>query len=587
MTPGSGPPTAPPAASPRRQLVELLRPYKLRIAVLSIAYGASGLLEASVIFLLVQVAVAVSADGSAVEFEFGRLPEQTISVESLFALLIMAAVARLGLQLLGAFVAPKMQADVVAGLRERAARSYLAARWETQGTERHGRMEVLQQEISQVGGLVQQFTGILSAALATVAMLVSAVLVDWLAALLMVIVGLALFVLLRPLGQRARKATKRAADLNRRIASRLAETVRTIKDIQVFGVSDSVASELSEEIEASRGASQRSQTMLQVGPVAYQGLSILVIIVVLAALYSANVTDLGSLAATVMLLYRALAYGQKLQNGYHRMTSRLPFLIEVNAVLDRFDTAKRTESGIRVDRLGAWHFDGVGYTYPDGTVGLASLDLIVQRGELVGLAGPSGAGKSTLTSLLLRLRTPTSGSLRLSGIPIADIDQRDWTRLVAFVPQEPQLIEASVADNIRFHRPEISMVAIEAAARSAGIHDEIMASEGGYERIVSPTGTSMSGGQIQRISIARALAGDPEVLILDEPTSALDSLAEGTIRDTISQLAGTVTVFVVSHRGSTLDSVDRLVHLENGTATIETAVPHLAAQTAVTTTSPT
>jgi ATP-binding cassette, subfamily B, bacterial len=187
----------------------------------------------------------------------------------------------------------------------------------------------------------------------------------------------------------------------------------------------------------------------------------------------------------------------------------------------------------------------------------------VPAGETVGIVGPSGAGKSTLVQILLRLREPTTGVYLVNGVPASTVSSEDWHRVVACVPQDPRLIDGSVLDNIRFFR-EIDDEMVERAARLAQIHDDVVAWPSGYETMVGQRADAVSGGQRQRICLARALAGEPDVLVLDEPTSSLDLRSESLIQESLATLSGRITLFVVSHRLSMLSACDRVMVLSAG-----------------------
>ena len=203
------------------------------------------------------------------------------------------------------------------------------------------------------------------------------------------------------------------------------------------------------------------------------------------------------------------------------------------------------------------------FAYEPGQPVLREIAFEIAGGEAIGIIGPSGAGKSTLVQILLGLRSPTGGRYLVNGTPADQFARKDWHRLVAYVPQDPQLLYATVAENIRFLR-DIDDEAIRHAARLAGIHDEIMAWPDGYETVVGPRANAVSGGQQQRICLARALAARPQMLILDEPTSALDPHSELLIRESLHGLRHELTLFVVAHRLSTLDLCERIMVILDG-----------------------
>jgi ABC-type multidrug transport system fused ATPase/permease subunit len=161
------------------------------------------------------------------------------------------------------------------------------------------------------------------------------------------------------------------------------------------------------------------------------------------------------------------------------------------------------------------------------------------------------------------LRAPSAGSFLVNGIPADQFKCEHWHARVAYVSQEPSLIHASVSENIRFFR-SLDDAAVERAARLAGIHDEVLRWSSGYETLIGPRADAISGGQQQRICLARALAAEPEVLVLDEPTSALDPHAEFRIQESLASLKDQLTLFVVAHRMSTLDICGRVMVIVDG-----------------------
>jgi ATP-binding cassette, subfamily B, bacterial len=206
----------------------------------------------------------------------------------------------------------------------------------------------------------------------------------------------------------------------------------------------------------------------------------------------------------------------------------------------------------------------VRFAYVPGEDVLRDVSFEARRGEAIGIVGPSGAGKSSLVQIMLRLRVPAAGTLLINGEDAALFRRADWQRRVAYVPQTPQLIWGTVADNIRFHRPEITDAQVEDAARKAHIHDEILSWPQGYRTVVGQRASAVSGGQRQRLCLARALAGSPDVLILDEPTSALDVRSEQAVQQSLEEVKDDVLLFLVAHRLSTLSVCDRVMVIVEG-----------------------
>ena len=211
-------------------------------------------------------------------------------------------------------------------------------------------------------------------------------------------------------------------------------------------------------------------------------------------------------------------------------------------------------------------FEHVTFAYPgrpDVTV-LKDFSLELKSGEVVAIVGPSGAGKSTIASMLYRLYDPLHGRLTLDGRPYAELDAEWLRRQVGVVAQEPLLFSTSIADNIRYGRPDATDAEVEAAARLANAHGFISAFPEGYQTLVGERGIQLSGGQKQRVAIARAVLKDPRILILDEATSALDAESEHLVREALERLMKGRTTLVIAHRLSTVKGAARVVVLDGG-----------------------
>jgi ATP-binding cassette, subfamily B, bacterial len=178
--------------------------------------------------------------------------------------------------------------------------------------------------------------------------------------------------------------------------------------------------------------------------------------------------------------------------------------------------------------------------------------------------GPSGAGKSTLFDLLLRFFDPQQGRILVEGLPISQLDPQDLRRCFALVSQNPALFYGSVADNLRYGRPDANHAEVEAAARAAHAHEFIMKMPEGYQTRLGDGGLGLSGGQRQRLAIARALLVDAPILLLDEATSALDAESEYLIQQALPRLMSGRTTLVIAHRLATVQNADRIAVIEHG-----------------------
>ncbi len=209
-------------------------------------------------------------------------------------------------------------------------------------------------------------------------------------------------------------------------------------------------------------------------------------------------------------------------------------------------------------------FEGVRFAYPDRPAVIEALDLHIPAGQKVGIVGPSGAGKSTLIALIQRLDDVESGRVLIDGQDIRSVSQDSLRDRIAVVPQETALFNRSIADNIRYGRPEASDAEVHTAARHAFCDGFIRDLPQGYNTLVGERGVMLSGGQRQRLGIARAFLKDAPILILDEATSALDTESEAEIQSALDHLMRGRTVLAVAHRLSTVIGFDRIVVLQDG-----------------------
>jgi ATP-binding cassette subfamily B protein len=234
----------------------------------------------------------------------------------------------------------------------------------------------------------------------------------------------------------------------------------------------------------------------------------------------------------------------------------LPVEVDEPASPVRIDPAKVT---------GHVRFDDVSFTYPGADrAALAAIDLDIPAGSHLAVVGETGSGKTTLGSLVARLYDPSRGAVRIDGTDLRDMRLGDLAAVVGVVSQETYLLHTTVRENLRYAKPTATDAEIEDAARAAQIHDLIASLPDGYDTMVGSRGHRFSGGEKQRIAIARTLLRDPRVLVLDEATSALDTETERAIQHAFDTLAKGRTTITIAHRLSTVRDADQIVVLDHG-----------------------
>jgi ABC-type multidrug transport system fused ATPase/permease subunit len=215
--------------------------------------------------------------------------------------------------------------------------------------------------------------------------------------------------------------------------------------------------------------------------------------------------------------------------------------------------------------VGSVSYDDVSYAYVPGYPVLKHVSLYAPAGATLAILGASGAGKSTLLSLLAGFDDPTGGRILIDGRPLRELNRSDYRRHLGVVLQRDQLIDGTIADNIRYARPSASPAEFQRAARLARCDELAHELTYGYETVVGERGVRLSGGQRQRVAIARALLADPRILLLDEATAHLDQQSERLIQEALATLCAGRTVFVIAHRLTTIQRADQILVLQSGT----------------------
>jgi subfamily B ATP-binding cassette protein MsbA len=370
------------------------------------------------------------------------------------------------------------------------------------------------------------------------------------------------------IGKRLRRIARRSQEEAASMTARIAEGLSGIRLSKTYRLEDYLAARAEETFEALRrlrlkAADQRAR----IDPVleALAGGGLAVIFLVIGMRISAGGNTIGDFMAFVSAF---LIAGQSLRAFgalYAEVQQGVSAAERVFAVLDDAPTIAARPGAEPLPRLrGEIRFEGVGFRYPDGSRALEGVDLTVPAGAKVALVGPSGAGKTTLMNLIPRLHDATEGRVLVDGRDVRDATLESLRGQVAVVGQDPVIFDDTVARNIGFGRPGASREEIEAAAREARAHDFVAALPEGYDTRCGERGGRFSGGERQRLTIARAMLKDAPILLLDEPTSALDAESEAAVREALDRLAAGRTVLVIAHRLSTIRDADLIVAMDGG-----------------------
>ncbi len=275
--------------------------------------------------------------------------------------------------------------------------------------------------------------------------------------------------------------------------------------------------------------------------------------------------EVGTLVAFVALLKRLYSPASSLAGVHVDVLVSYAYFDRVFALLDHQPEVLSVPGAPRLERVrGEVRFENVSFGYEPNELVLEDINVTIRPGETVAIVGPSGAGKSTLAALVPRLYDPTAGAVRIDGRDLRTLDLASVRAAIGVVTQETFLFHSTVLENLRYGRPSATVDEIEAVARAAKIHDLIAGLPEGYDTLCGDRGYRFSGGERQRLAIARALLKDPRILILDEATSSLDSQSELEVQRALEELMRGRTCIVIAHRLSTVRDADRILVLDRG-----------------------
>jgi len=273
----------------------------------------------------------------------------------------------------------------------------------------------------------------------------------------------------------------------------------------------------------------------------------------------------GALFLTYMgMFYNIIDPAKSISTAFSNMQKGAAAIDRIEQVLNAPVTVDENPNGKRIDTFNSSiEFRNVGFRYEDAVI-LENINLNVEKGKTVALVGSSGAGKSTLADLVPRFHDASSGEILVDGINIKDYSLHSLRNHISIVTQEPILFNDTIANNIALGMPDATQQDIEDAAKVANAHSFIMQKEGGYQSNIGDRGSKLSGGEKQRLTIARAVLKNPPILILDEATSSLDTESERLVQDAINKLMNNRTSLVIAHRLSTIRHADEIIVLQKG-----------------------
>ncbi|KUO07890.1 ABC transporter ATP-binding protein [Streptomyces sp. DSM 15324] len=564
-TPASWIPSVDSEGQPRqvRRIVGLFRPYRGRLAVVGVLVGASSLVSVATPFLLKETLDVA-------------IPEGRTGLLSLLALgMILSAVLSSVFGVLQTLISTTVGQRVMHDLRTavfgRLQRMSLAFFTRTRTGEVQSRIA------NDIGGMqatvTSTATSLVSNFTSVVATIIAMIALDWRLTVVSLLL-LPVFVWIsRRVGNERKKITTQRQKQMAAMAATVTESLSVSGILlgRTMGRADSLTRSFADESERLVDLEVKSN---MAGRWRMAVISIVMAAMPAVIYWTAGLAlqlggpdvSLGTIVAFVSLqqgLFRPAV--SLLATGVQIQTS-LALFQRIFEYLDLpIDITERTDP-VHLDQIkGEVRFEKVVFAYDDkGSPVLDGIDVTVPAGGSLAVVGPTGAGKSTLGHLVPRLYDVTGGRVTLDGVDVRDLDFDTLARAVGVVSQETYLFHATVADNLRFAKPDATDEELYAAARAAQIHDHIAALPDGYDTVVGERGHRFSGGEKQRLAIARTILRDPPVLILDEATSALDTRTEHAVQEALDALSADRTTLTIAHRLSTVRDADQIVVLEAG-----------------------
>ncbi|MEV8313825.1 ABC transporter ATP-binding protein [Streptomyces sp. NPDC059900] len=549
-----------------RRILRLFRPYRARLAIVGLLVGAASLVSVATPFLLKEILDTA-------------IPQGRTGLLSLLALgMILSAVVTSVFGVLQTLISTTVGQRVMHDLRTavygRLQSMSLAFFTRTRTGEVQSRIA------SDIGGMqatvTSTATSLVSNLTSVIATIVAMLALDW----RLTVVSLLLLPVFVWISRRVGRERKKIATQRQKQMAAMAATVTESLSVsgillgRTMGRSDSLTRTFADESERLVDLEVRSNMagrwrMAVISIVMAAMPAVIYWTAGLAFQMGGPTVSIGTLVAFVSLqqgLFRPTV--SLLSTGVQIQTS-LALFQRIFEYLDLPVDITEPEHPVRLETIkGEVRFEDVEFRY-EGDEGqgrpiLDGIDITVPAGASLAVVGPTGSGKSTLSYLVPRLYDVTGGRVTIDGVDVRDLDFDSLARAVGVVSQETYLFHASVAENLRFAKPDATDEELIAAASAAQIHDHIASLPDGYDTVVGERGHRFSGGEKQRLAIARTILRDPPVLILDEATSALDTHTEHAVQDAIDALSADRTTLTIAHRLSTVRGADQIVVLDAG-----------------------
>ena len=456
-------------------------------------------------------------------------------------------------------------ARVANALRRRLISAIFEARWSFYAEQSGGRFaSAISNDVTRASEAYVLASQIVSYSIQVLAAVAVALLVDWRIALVGMVAGTGLALVLNNLVRIARRAGFKQTDRTADLTIYLMDMLNNIKPLKTMQRYESLIGNLARTLKRLK-RSLITREFARVGLL--EGSDALMAVVMGAGVYLANKTwhtPLPELAVSGMVFFQIIGSLSRLQKFLVVSAQVEGAYVRVEELIAVAEQQRESAGGTITPETGkACRFENVSFSHGPKQI-LRNVNVVFEPGRLTVLSGPSGGGKTTLIDLLIGLHSANAGRISIGSQPIGNIDITAWRKKIGYVPQELSLLHESVRTNISLGDATIPDTAILAAIEKAGAGDFLRSLPEGLDTNVGEMGGKFSGGQRQRISLARALVGNPAILILDEVTSALDPTTEAEIIRNIAALGGQYTIIAITHRPAWTKVADRLYRVAAG-----------------------
>jgi len=391
--------------------------------------------------------------------------------------------------------------------------------------------------------------------------------IDWNLSLATIILAPLIALLVSDFGGRVLKASERSQNKISSLAGLLSEAIQGLPMVKAFAVEEWLQSDFDKQVKLHKEAKFNMLKLVAlqhpiVGLIEVIGiLSILAIGTFRIQTGGMSNEEFGSYFTALIMLIDPISH---ITANYNELKQGQASLRRLNEITNNPKETSTSDRGIIPNKInGKIKFKNVFFSYNQINDVIEDISLEIDSGKIIALVGPSGAGKSTIFSLILKFIEPNDGSIFIDEYNLSNLNTNYLRKSIGIVPQKTFIFSGTIAEAIRFGRPTTRENIVN-AAKIANAHDFIEQFPKGYETLIEERGTNLSGGQLQRLSIARALLGDPTILLLDEATSALDAEAEESVQKGLKQAMNDRTVLVIAHRLSTIQRADKIAVIEKG-----------------------